>query len=218
MEPRILKSVEPGPVITVSREYGCPGSLVAQRLTEKINKYYKEEGKPVEWKWINKEILRMASNELRLQPDKIRSLMEAGHRGFIEEFVSSFTETYYGQNEMIKKTIGDLIRKLAVDGNIVIVGRGSGAITRDIPKSLHINLEAPLSWKALVISKKRNLSVSEAKKLVLEVDKERTNFINYFRGKNCDDICYDLSFNCANFSVDHITDIILDIALKRGLV
>lgn len=218
MEPRVKRPVEPGPVITISREYGCPGSMVAQLVIQKINKIYKEEGKTQEWKWINKEILRLASHELRLQPEKIRSLIEAGHKSYIEEFVSSFTQTYYGQSDMVKKAIGDLIRKIAVDGYTVIVGRGSGAITRDIPRSLHINLEAPLSWKASVISQKRNVSLNEAKKLVIDVDKERFAFIDYFKGKNNDDICYDLSFNCANFSEDQITDIILDIAQRRELL
>ncbi len=218
MEPRLKKPTEPGPVITISRECGCSGMTLAQLLTEKINRIYREEGKTPEWKWVNKEILSLASHELRLQPEKIRSLIVAGHKSYIEEFVSSFTETYYGQNEMVKKAIGDVIRKIAVDGYTVIVGRGSGAITRDIPRSLHVNLEAPLSWKASVISQKKNISLAEAQKHVIEVDKQRLNFRDYFRGKNCDDICYDLSFNCANFSIDQITDTILVLAKQRNIL
>jgi cytidylate kinase len=218
MEPKLKKPLEPGPVITISRECGCPGTSLAQLLAEKINKIYRDQGKSQEWKWTNKEILSLASHELRLQPEKIRSLVEAGHKSYIEEFVSSFTETYYGQSEMVRKVIGDVIRKIAIDGYIVIVGRGSGAITRDIPRSLHVNIVAPLSWKAAMISEKKKLSLSEAKKHVLEVDKERNNFRDYFRGKNCDDICYDMSFNCVNLSNDQITDIILVLAKQRSII
>lgn len=218
MEPRLKKSLDPGPVITISRECGCPGTAVAQLLSEKINKIYKEEGKSQEWKWTNKEILSLTSHELRLQPDKIRSLIEAGHKSYIEEFVSSFTETYYGQSEMVRKVIGDVIRKIAVDGYTIIVGRGSGAITRDIPRSLHVKIVAPLSWKTSVISEKKKLPLNEAKKHVIEVDKQRDNFRDYFRGKNCDDIYYDMSFNCSNLSNDQITDIILVLAKQRNII
>jgi len=218
LESKPKKTIEPGPVITISRECGCPGTTIAQLLTDKINKIFKEQGKTQEWRWVNKEILSLASHELKLQPEKITYLMESGHKGYIDEFVSSFTQTYYGQSEMVRKVMGDVIRKIAVDGYIVIVGRGGGAIARDIPKSLHVNLIAPLSWKTSVISQKKNIPLNEARKHVIEVDKQRDNYRDYYRGKNSDDICYDISFNCMNLSNDQITDVIISMAKQRNII
>jgi cytidylate kinase len=218
LEPKSNKPHEPGPVITISRECGCSGGALAQLLTEKINKKYREEGKFLEWKWINKEILGLASHELRMQPSKIKSLFETHQKNYFEELVYSFTETYYGQNEMVKKVIGDVIRKIALDGYTVIVGRGSGAIARDIPRSLHINLEAPLSWRVAEISQKIKMTIAEAKKFVVEVDKQRYNFKDYYRGKNNDDCCYDLSFNCKRLSNDEITYMIIQIAEYKHIL
>jgi cytidylate kinase len=218
LEPKLVKPTVPGPVITISRECGCSGRLVAKILTEKINKKYKEEGKHLEWKWIGKEVLSLASNELRMQPEKIKSLFEAHEKNYFEEIVSSFTESYYGQNEMVKKVIGDVIRKIAVDGYTIIVGRGSCAIARDIERSLHINLQAPLSWKAAKISQKSKMSLAEARKHVIEVDKQRYNFRDYFRGKTNDDDCFDLSINCKHFTSEEIANIILKIADSRHLL
>jgi cytidylate kinase len=218
LEPKSVKQVVPGPVITISRECGCAGRLVAKILSEKINEKYKEDGRHLEWKWIGKEILSLASHELRMQPQKIRSLFEAHDKNYFEEIVSSFTESYYGQNEMVKKVIGDVIRRIAVDGYTIIVGRGSCAIARDIQKSLHINLEAPLSWKAAKISKKNGISLTEARKHVIEVDKQRNNFRDYYRGKNNDDNCFDISFNCKHFTSEEIADLIFKIADFRNLL
>jgi len=218
LEPKSSKPIEPGPVITISRECGCSGRAVAQLLIEKINNKYKKEGKSLEWKWVNKEILRLASHELRLQPGKIKSLIEVQGKNYFEDIVSSFTETYYGQNEMVKKVIGDVIRKIAIDGYTVIVGRGSGAITRDIPRSLHINLEAPLSWRTSVISQKKKLTLNEARKHVIEVDKQRYNFRDYYKVKGSDDTCYDISFNCKRMNNDEIADIIINIAEFRHIL
>ena len=139
LDPKTVKPVIPGPVITISRECGCAGRLVAKILAEKINKKYKEQNKHQEWKWIGKEILSLASHELRMQPEKIRYLSETYEKNYFEEIVSSFTESYYGQNEMVKKVIGDVVRKIAVNGYTIIVGRGGCAIARDIQKSIHIN-------------------------------------------------------------------------------
>ncbi len=218
LEPKSVKTVVPGPVITISRECGCSGRAVAKILADKINKKYREEGKNVEWKWVGKEILSLASHELRMQPDKIRSLFEAHEKNYFEELVSSFTESYYGQNEMVKKVIGDVIRKIAVDGYIIIVGRGSCAIARDIKNSLHINLEAPLSWKTAKISQKGRMSLNEARKHVLVVDKQRYNFRDYYRGKNNDDNCFDISFNCKHLTSEEIADIIFRIAEYKHLL
>ena len=50
---------------------------------------------------------------------------------------------YYKSDLKIRTTIAKVIRKFANEGNAIIVGRGGVAITRDIPLSLHIFLEAP---------------------------------------------------------------------------
>ncbi len=219
LEPKTVKQVVPGPVITISRECGCSGRLVAKILTELINQKQKEEeGKHIEWKWVGKEVLSLASHELRMQPNKIKSLSESHEKNYFEELVSSFTETYYGQNEMVKKVIGDVVRKIAVDGYTIIVGRGSCAIARDIQKSLHINLEAPLSWKAEKISRKCKMSLVEARKHVIEVDKLRYNFRDHYRGKNNDDDCFDISFNCKHFTPEEIAYMILKLAELRHLL
>jgi cytidylate kinase len=218
LEPKALRPVIPGPVITISRECGCSGRLVAELLTEKINKKYKEEGRAKKWKWIGKEILNMATNELRMNPGKIRSLFEVQEANYFEEIVSSFTESYYGQNDRIKKVIGDLVVKIAVDGYTIIVGRGSCAIARDIKRSLHVNLEAPLTWKAANISQKIGISIAEAVKRVNEVDKLRYNFRDYYRGKSKDDNCFDVTFNCMHSTPEEIAEMIFTIADLKHLL
>jgi cytidylate kinase len=218
LEPKSVKPFVPGPVITISRECGCSGRLVAKTLTDKINKKYRQEGRQQEWKWVNKEILSLASHELRMQPEKIKDLSKAHDKNYFEEIVSSFTESYYGQNEMVKKVIGDVIRKIAVDGYTIIVGRGSCSIARDIQKSLHIHLQAPLSWKAAKISRKTGMSLIEARKHVIEVDKQRYIFRDHFKGKNNDDDCIDFSFNCKHFTTEEIAEIIFKIADLRHLL
>lgn len=209
LETQVLKHKEPGPVITISRECGCQGSLIAKMIKDKINERLKEKGKHNEWKWVNKEILRLASQELKIEPDKLKQLIATEDTNLIQDFFSSFTEKYYIHNTKVRKVIRDVIRNIAVEGNVVIVGRGSALIAWDIPKSLHIKLEAPLSWKTVVVSRRNDFSFEEAKNYVIKIDDERSKYRNYYKKEEDETINYHLSFNCSVMSPEEICDIIL---------
>jgi cytidylate kinase len=201
------KVIEPGPVITISRECGCSGRLLAEKLTWRINERISDPCQ--NWKWINKEILCLASEELRINPGQVKDLLKAEGKNFFDEIVSSFTVKYYVNDAKIKRVIRDVVRHIAIRGSVVIVGRGSEAMTQDIPRSLHVKLFAPLSWKADVIGKRENLSPADAESHVLKSDKRRAEFVTGYLTKNRDKVVYDLDFNCAKFSHDEIADLIM---------
>jgi cytidylate kinase len=212
------KKSEPGPVITVSREHGCFGKEIAQSLVKKINKKNMGiAGKPP-WNLISKEIFFEASKELKIHPEQIRKLLISEEKNFIETFVASFTDKYYIHNARIIGVFKRVIRNIADNGNVVILGRGGVAITKDIPKSLHIFLEAPLEWRAVRISVKRNVSLEEAKKEIHDIDKRRINFISQIQKRGSDYTKYDLTFNCMSFTQSEICDIIIKAAEKRQII
>ena len=208
------KNIEPGPVITLSRECGCSGRQIAERLTHRINERTGTSSQP--WRWINKEILCLASEELKIHPDRVKELLKADGKNFFDDIVSSFTVKYYIHDSRMKRVIRDVVRHLAFRGNVVIVGRGSEALTTDIQHSLHIKLYAPLNWKADIISRRENISHDEAVDHVLKADKRRTDFVNTYLSKNQEKIIYDVGFNCARFSQDEIVDAIMKLAEMKS--
>lgn len=209
-------TVEPGPVITISRECGCSGRALAKKLTERINNKINAPAKS--WKWVSKEILNRASEELQINPDQIRNLLKADEKNFLDEIALSFTDKYYIHDAKIKKVIEKVVRSIAISGKAVIVGRGSEALTLDIPRSLHVKLYAPLSWKVGVICEQRKISPDEAKKLIITVDKQRSKFRDDYRVKNQNTHAYDIEFNCAKFSRDEIIEVIMKIAEIKSLL
>lgn len=215
IRPEIKKIAEPGPVITISRECGCSGRVFAEKLTERINHEISAPDK--KWKWVNKEILSLASEELKIRPDHIRDFLKAEDTNFIEDIVSAFTLKYYGHDARIRRVIKDVVRHIAVRGKVIIVGRGSEALTRDIPRSLHIKLFAPLSWKAEVISKRNSISLKEAEKYVLKTDKRRSEFVEAYLVKNQDKVVYDLDLNCARFNQEEIIELIMKAIETKSL-
>ena len=215
--PEIKKALEPpGPVITISRECGCSGRLFAEKLTERIN--LKINNSSQKWKWVNKEILSLASKELNINPDQIKNLLNAADKNFLDEIVSSFTVKYYAPDAKIKRAIKEVVRHLATQGNVVIIGRGSEALTQDIQRSLHIKLYAPLNWKIDVISSRDNISKEAAKKIVVETDMRRLKFVEGYLAKEPNKVIYDIDFNCAKFSVDEMIEVIVKVAEMKSLL
>jgi len=216
-KPEMKKAIEtPGPVITISRECGCSGREFAEKLIEKIN--HKINNPAQNWKWVNKEILGLASKELKINPDQIKNLLNTVDKNFLDEIVSSFTVKYYAPDAKIKRAIRDVVRHLAIRGNVVIVGRGSEVLTQDIERSIHIKLYAPLKWKVDVIRKRDSISADEAKKLVIQTDKRRLKFVEGYLLKDQDKVVYDIDFNCAKFSQDEIIELILKVAEVKSLL
>ncbi len=218
LEKPVTSHAEPGPVITISRECGCQGSLIAQMVTEKINNKIKESGKRYEWRWVNKEILNLASQELKIHPEKVKQMMASDDYSLIQEIVASFTDKYYINNNKVRKVIRDVIRNIAVEGNAVIVGRGSSGIAADIPKALHIKLVAPLSWKTVIISRRKNISFDDARNYVLKIDEQRAKFRDYFKGKEEDQVNFHLTFNCATMSSEEICELIIRTAEMKQII
>jgi cytidylate kinase len=207
-----------GPVITISRECGCPGNDIADMLTNLLNKKMIKDGHSPKWRWVNKEILLKASHELKMNPRDVESYIKARESGMLHDLVASFTETYHVRNAKIKKVIYNVIHNLACEGHVIIVGRGGGAIAWDIPKSLHLYLEAPLSWKADSICKSKGISSAEARKYVLERDMQRMKFRDNYRTKFSDEIYYDERINCKSFSKEQICQTVLHAAELKKLI
>ena len=209
---------DPGPVITIAREYGCAAKYIARQLSEDITRKMKVKGIDSSWRYINKEILAESARELELDPAKIRYVFQYEQKGLIDEVLSAQLNKYYKSDRKIRNTIAMVIRNIACEGNVVIIGRGGVSIVHDIPRSLHVMLEAPLEWRALRISEKYSISQEEARKECIETDKKRQQFRDYFEGKNTDYTRYDITLNCMTLSIDEIVKIIIKAAEVKKLI
>lgn len=209
---------DPGPVITISREYGCPANEIARKLVEAINNKAYIKGARVNWKWVSKEILFESAKKLELEPQYIEYVFNREEKSIIDDIITSHKNRYYKSDRRIRNTIGRVIRNIAEAGQVIIVGRGGVAIAKDIPASLHVHLEAPLEWRALRGSEKHNIPVEEARKCAVQVDINRKEFREYYQGKNSDYTRFDATFNCMTLSIDEIVSILLKMSEIRKLV
>ena len=213
-----VKNIYPGPVITLSREVGCPAKLAATALIKKLNSIKRDRAKDHPWRWISKEIMMESARELQVDSSQIQHVFDYKSRGVLEDLLLAQSKDYYKSDLKIRTTIAKVIRKFANEGNAVIVGRGGVAITRDIPKSLHIYLEAPLEWRALRIADKYDFSIEQARNYARNIDKKRTHFRDFFQGKGNDYTRFDIKLNCMTLEQDEVVDIIVGALKSRKMI
>ncbi|MFZ5942033.1 MAG: AAA family ATPase [Bacteroidota bacterium] len=212
------KNIFPGPVVTISRELGCPAKKVACLLAERLNSMKTPLAKEHPWKWISKEIMQESARLLDVDCSQIQHVFDYKSRGLLEDLLLTQSKDYYKSDTKIRATIAKVIRKIAIEGNAIIVGRGGVAITRDIPKSLHVCLEAPLEWRALRTAEKHQLTIEQARQYAQDIDKKRKQFRDFFHGQGTDYTRFDMKINCMTLTTEEIVDIMIGSLKARKMI
>lgn len=203
------------PVVTLSREYGCPSKLIGQLLVDSINRKITRHNAP-KWKFINKEILEDAARELKMPEVHFNAMLGAEERGIVLD-IMTFSSTY-GGSAHIRKTFQKTVRSFAMQGYVVIGGRGGVAITRELPNSLHIRLQAPLEWRIREVASRHGISDAEAVKMTHSIDAKRTKLIESLHGSKFTPSLFDLIYNCQTLSREEIVASVIHIMTTRNMI
>jgi cytidylate kinase len=207
-----------GPVISISREFGCPAARIANKLSIALTQKNMAQDKNLPWRWISKEIIEESAKELNLSADLTQDLSDYRTRGFFENVALFFSDEFYPSDVKIKNTIARFIYNAGSEGNVIIVGRAAESITKNFEKSFHIKLQAPIEWRAKQISKEKGISPSDARKEAFEMDKRRNQFRRYFEKERPDIDFFDVFFNCATMSDEEIIEMVIILAESKGFV
>jgi cytidylate kinase len=94
---------------------------------------------------------------------------------------------------------------------VIIVGRGSQVILKDLPDVLHVRIIAPLERRIERWMERNNISHEEAKKITLERDRKHVHFVEtYFDEDINNPDLYDLIINTDKLTLDCAADLIID--------
>jgi cytidylate kinase len=205
------------PVITISREYGCWGNRIAELLCQKLLERSKLSELNQPWKWVTKDILEKSALDLKVSPEYISDIFDSKQKGTLADIILSFGSQYMS-NEKIKATITNVVKSYSRDGYAIIVGRASNIILRDYPKALHIKLFAPFEWRAECFRERFNLTVTQSRIQVKEMEKRRDAFIKFFRGSLHESEIFDLCFNRKTINENEIVDTIINILESKKYI
>ncbi len=208
----------PGPVITISREFGSRGSEIAEKLTTVINDRNKRLGISKEWRYISKEILEDAAKELNMTKELTEQMLSSSQTDIFDNLTMFMSNDFYTTSTKVKNTIAKVIYAFSAQGHAVVVGRAAEAIVKDIYKSLKIKIAAPLDYRTNIVAQRENISHMEARKKCNAEDKRREQFRRYFESKKDEIEYYDIVFNSSTMSDNEIIEMILIVAETRGFI
>ena len=193
------------PFITISREYGCHGYPVALALQDKLNELTAKE---FPWAAFDREVIQKIAEEHHISESLALSLGE-NQRSQMQQYMDHIF--FNRPNEYkIFQYLTQTIIGLAETGHVILIGRGSCIITRNIKNGFHVRLIAPFEFRKEKIKTEKGLSEDDAIKLIKRLDKEREAFVKKYTLKEISDPCnFNLIFNNAFYSPDEIAETII---------
>ncbi len=201
-----------GPVITISRQLGCPAKYIAKELVGLINE--KTKGK---WTFVSKEILQESASKLGIPASELRYFFKYNEQGIIDGILTTISK-FYVSDMKIYKAVEIAIRSIGQKGKVVIVGRGGAAICRDLKNTLHIRLNAPTDWRLRKVMETHNIEKKQALNFMNEYDGKRTHFMMQFAKNIEQESLFDVTYNCASLKKKLIAQSIFAILKNKKMI
>jgi len=149
-------------VITISREFGSGGDVIAQQVAQILGCHF------VDQKFVS------------------TILGQYGYVEFDKEYANlpTFWERFDAQREkhrdVMMNMLNRVIRAIAYHGNVVILGRSGFEILGGFADVLHVRLQAPFSVRVKRIMEEQQITTEQAESMVKQSDKVRTAFVEEF--------------------------------------
>lgn len=183
-------------IITLSREPGSGGRIVAVKLAEKLN-----------IEVFHQEVI----NEMAKSADVSEALLETlDEKGLstLEDWISSLVYARHLWPDEYLKILLKVIGTIGKHGRAVIVGRGANFVLPP-KRRFSVRIVAPQEWRIQNVSKEFNIPVEEARRRVVRTESDRRAFIRkYFNADITDPVNYDLIINTATLSVEDAVKVI----------
>jgi cytidylate kinase len=176
-------------VMTISRQFGSGGSDIGRMIAEECNLNY-----------VDSEIIVEVARRLGVDVQKatrsdeqtsgnirhIAAAVQACHpfsmqyAALLQQHLSPIETTELAYLHLTQT----VIRELASEGNVVIVGRGSQFLLHNSPRTLHLYVFAPLPYRVAKTMELFHINHEKALALVERRDYEHKLYLEHFYGSD----------------------------------
>jgi cytidylate kinase len=197
-----MNETTPKLTITLSREFGCEGYPLAEVLKTKLDNQTGQIWTIFDNKFVEKLV---ADHEIS------RHLVKSfGDRAkYLDYIISTLLPDRVSDSDAFKLMV-ETIYSIAQQGNAIILERGAFAITKNLSNCFSFRLIASLDYRAGSYSRRTGVSKTEAEKLVVEKEQDRTRFLSDFLNCNFEQDSFHMIFNNGKFPIEKIADLIID--------
>jgi cytidylate kinase len=169
-------------VLTVNREFGSGGGRIAQKIAEDLG-----------WKLLDKDIIDAIAYAAHVDPSVVQRYdehVESWLRRLNQQAMRSAAlaaglemrnTTVFDAEEMVKIS-QKIIEQAHVEGNCVIVGRGSQCVLQHKPDAYHVFIYAPHKERLLRLRARLAKGV-DVEQRIRSVDAERAKYLQEYFSK-----------------------------------
>jgi cytidylate kinase len=192
-KPRFVSPEPAGPrVVTISRQSGSGGHVVAAKLAEYLEAQAPREGCP--WTVVDRNLVEKVIEDHHLPKHLARFLGEDR----ISEVADTMDELFglHPPSWTLVRQTAETILRLAEQGNVILIGRGSNVITAKLPSAFHVRLVGSLDKRVEYIARLEHLTPKAAREFVRREDRGRRRYLKKYFNKDVDDpMLYHLVIN-----------------------
>jgi cytidylate kinase len=201
-------------VLTVAREYGSGGGLIARQIAERMG-----------WDLLDKALVERIARIAQVDPELAQQYDEhvdswvhrASRRGLWHgafEGAATMTGLEVFDAEAMAALGRDLITEAYSRGSCVIVGRGAQCVLQDQKDVLHVFVYAP--WPERIARLRGRLKAGAAiERLIRETDQQRADYIRMYFGCNWNDPHLYHMLISSELGEETVAGMIIE-AMKRG--
>ena len=190
-------------IITISRQFGAGGSTIGQAVADRLGYYYCDKDM----------ILKAAMESGSLSPEEVRYYDERVPRewGFGQSLFDFYNKPL---DERLFVAQREAIKKVAENGNCVIVGRNANIILKEFDKTLHVFIAASERFRLERMQKKMpDMSEDKVLERLHSVDKARKKYCKYYTHTEFGNAAYyDLCVKSSSLGIETSVALICDAA------
>lgn len=190
-------------IITIAREYGSGGRLIAQEVAKALNLVY-----------YDNEVIDLAALELGVDINTIRKAAEQKSSGFM--YTLSTTRFDLPLNDQVYTAQSRIIRHLATHDSCIIVNGCADYILDDFDEVIRVFIHAPLESRIDRVKNKYHEEHPDYAKYIKKRDKQRANYYDYYTSKKWGQLKnFDITIN-SDLGIENIVKLIVDIYTKKS--
>lgn len=177
-------------VITVSRESGSGGTILAAKLAQELG-----------FDLFHREVIQEMAESANISTRIVETLDEKG-LSVLEDSIASIIRDRHLWPDQFLKYLMNVVGTIGKHGCAVIVGRGAQFILPS-EENFKVRVIAPLTMRIRNVSRELDISESDAQKMILKTDSDRRSFSRkYFYADVADPLNYDLVINTERMKIE----------------
>ena len=184
------------PVVTVSREPGSGGRIVAQKLAERLG-----------FTVFHQEVLHEMAQQAKISDQMLANLDEKG-LSVLEDWIASLVNRRHLWPDKYLHHLMNVVGTIGKLGQAVIVGRGANFIL-PAERRFRVRIIGSREVRIQNVAREFGMTEEDAKRRVIKTESDRQAFIRkYFNADIADPTNYDLTINTDTLSITHAVDVI----------